>query len=63
LRAVDKLAGRGGNRSRIIEAAVRELVLRGRRAERDARDRAILEQHADEFAALMEDVLAYQVEP
>lgn len=63
LRAVDRLARPGSNRSRVIEAAVTEFVRRRERAVREARDVEIINAHADEFARMMDDVLAYQVEP
>ncbi len=46
------------NRSRVIEAAVEEFVRRRERAAREARDVEIINAHADEFARMMEDVLA-----
>jgi metal-responsive CopG/Arc/MetJ family transcriptional regulator len=63
LRAVDRLARAGSNRSRVIEAAVIEFVRRRERAAREARDVEIINAHAGEFARMMEDVLAYQTEP
>ena len=62
LRAIDKAAGKGTSRSRIIEEATR-LYLRSRaRAAREARDLAILDAVADDLNREMEDVLAYQGE-
>jgi metal-responsive CopG/Arc/MetJ family transcriptional regulator len=63
LRAVDRLARPGSNRSRVIEAAVTEFVRRREQAAREARDEQIINAHAEEFARMMEDVLAYQTEP
>jgi predicted transcriptional regulator len=63
LRAVDKLAGKGGSRSRIIEQAILELVARRERARRDRRELELLNESADELSEEMADVLAYQVEP
>lgn len=63
LRAVDRLARPDSNRSRVIEAAVIEFVRRRARAAREARDVEIINAHAEEFARMMEDVLAYQIEP
>jgi metal-responsive CopG/Arc/MetJ family transcriptional regulator len=63
LRAVDRLAKGGSNRSRVIEAAVTEFVRRRERAAREARDVEIINRHVEEFAQLMDDVLEYQTEP
>jgi metal-responsive CopG/Arc/MetJ family transcriptional regulator len=62
LRAIDKHATRTRSRSRIIEDAARDFLARRSRAERDARDLAILNRVADELNVEMEDVLAYQEE-
>lgn len=62
LRAVDKLAGRTSNRSRVIEEAVR-LFLTGRaRAAREARDLEILNRNADRLNREAEDALEYQAD-
>ena len=63
LAAIDEIAGRPGNRSRIIERALVEFVQRRRREARDARDLEIIDRHADALNREVEDVLAYQVEP
>jgi predicted transcriptional regulator len=63
LRAVDRLAKPGSNRSRVIETAVTEFVRRQELTAREARDVEIINSHADEFAHLMVDVLEYQIEP
>ena len=63
LAAIDEIAGRPGNRSRVIEKALVEFVERRRREARDARDREIIDRNADELNREVEDVLAYQVEP
>jgi metal-responsive CopG/Arc/MetJ family transcriptional regulator len=62
LRAVDAMAGASSNRSRIIEQALVEFLERRRRAQREARDLAILEAAADELNREIEDVLDYQAE-
>lgn len=62
LRAVDELAEQGGNRSGLIEQAVVEFLERRRRMERDARDRAILDDRAGQLNREVEDVLAYQAD-
>jgi metal-responsive CopG/Arc/MetJ family transcriptional regulator len=63
LRAVDRLAGRGGNRSAIIERAILEYVQRRAREERDTKDRQLLDLHADVLNREMADVLEFQAEP
>ena len=60
LAAVDRLAGRGGNRSRVIEAAVLAFAAARERAARDARDRARIDRVADELNREALDVLEYQ---
>ncbi len=62
LRALDEIAGRPGNRSRVIERAIVEFLERRRRQAREARDLEILNRSADELNREVEDVLAYQVE-
>ena len=63
LRAIDRIAGSGSNRSRVIEEAVLEYVERRRRREREENDLRILNRAADELNREVEDVLGYQVEP
>ena len=63
LAAIDEIAGRPGNRSRVIERALVEFVQRRRRRAREARDLELLDRNADELNLEVEDVLAYQVEP
>ena len=63
LAAIDEIAARPGNRSRVIEQALVEFVERRRREAREARDLELIERHADELNREAEDVLAYQVEP
>lgn len=58
LDAVDNLAGKTGNRSAVIEQAVREFVQKQQREARDARDLALFRRHADEFEDVIEDMLA-----
>ena len=62
LRALDKAAGPASNRSRLIEAAVRDYLARRARAARDARDLEILDRSADELNREARDVLEYQIE-
>jgi metal-responsive CopG/Arc/MetJ family transcriptional regulator len=51
------------NRSDFIETAVRSFISQLIRAEQNARDLEIINQHADELNAEAEDVLSYQVMP
>jgi metal-responsive CopG/Arc/MetJ family transcriptional regulator len=62
LRAIDRAATPTRSRSRILEDAARDFLAHRARAERDARDRAILDAAADELNREMEDVLGYQAE-
>jgi metal-responsive CopG/Arc/MetJ family transcriptional regulator len=61
LKEVDKLAGRYGNRSILIEQAVREFLAAGEKRRRDLRDIEILNRRADALNQEAEEVLAYQV--
>ena len=63
LLAIDRIAGSGSNRSRVIEEAIFESVERRRRMEREERDLRILNRAADALNREVEDVLGYQVEP
>jgi len=60
---IHALDAAGGNRSRLVEEAVREYLARRQRLRRDARELEILNRHADRLNREMEDVLAYQDEP
>jgi metal-responsive CopG/Arc/MetJ family transcriptional regulator len=62
LKAIDRVTTPTRSRSRVLEDAAREFLARRARAEREARDRAILDEKADELNSEMEDVLAYQAE-
>ncbi|HXT97847.1 MAG TPA: ribbon-helix-helix domain-containing protein [Polyangia bacterium] len=61
LRSLDRAGGGQGNRSRLIEQAVRELLDARARAERDAREIALINKHADRLNEEAADVLEYQV--
>jgi predicted transcriptional regulator len=63
LRAIDQIAGKEKNRSRVIERAVLDFVERHRRRVREARDLEILNRSADDLNREIEDILGYQVEP
>ena len=60
--AVDHLAGRGTNRSAVIEQAVRDFVAVRAQRMRNARDLEILDKHAVRLNREASDVLSYQVE-
>lgn len=61
LDAVDRYAAQHRNRSDLIEAALWAYVAQLARAERDARDLAIIDQQADRLNTEALDVLSYQV--
>ena len=62
IRAVDEVAGKTSNRSRVIEEAVLEFLARRKRQIREARDLEILDAAADELNREVEEVLDYQAE-
>jgi Arc/MetJ-type ribon-helix-helix transcriptional regulator len=59
--AIDKRAGDFKNRSDFIEAAIRAFLAQRMREDRDAKDREILDRHADRLNKEAKDVLAFQV--
>ena len=61
-KTLDRLAGKGGNRSAVIDRAIRTLWELQSKAEREARDRQILETNIDRLNEEAEDVLSYQVD-
>jgi predicted transcriptional regulator len=62
LKAIDRLAGKKGNRSEVIERAVLDFVERKRRAERDAREIEAIDRDADALNREMSDTLEFQVD-
>lgn len=62
LLAADRLAGKGGNRSQVIEAAILDFAARRERTLRDARDRAAIDRNAERLNREALDVLDYQSE-
>jgi Arc/MetJ-type ribon-helix-helix transcriptional regulator len=62
VRQIDDLAGKSGNRSAVIERAVVAYWTAQKRSKRDARDREILEAHADSLRKEAADVLEFQVD-
>ena len=63
VRALDRLAGRNGNRSEVAERAILAYARARSVAERNERDRELLARHADSLNEEFSDLLAYQVEP
>ena len=62
IRKIDALSGKFGNRSTLIEKAVRDLLAAEAKKERDRQDLEILNQQADALNAEAEDVLKFQVD-
>jgi metal-responsive CopG/Arc/MetJ family transcriptional regulator len=60
LTGIDRLAGSKGSRSAFIEDVLRQYLKERAKAERGARDLAILNKFADEMNAEAVDVLRYQ---
>jgi metal-responsive CopG/Arc/MetJ family transcriptional regulator len=60
LRGVDRATGSKQSRSAFIEAVLAEYLRTRERAEREARDLELINAHADELNAEIEDVLGYQ---
>ena len=58
---LDRLAGRSGNRSRLVETALRDYMTRQKLEARDQRDREILDENARSLNDEAEEVLSYQV--
>jgi metal-responsive CopG/Arc/MetJ family transcriptional regulator len=61
VKEVDRLSSRYGNRSILIEKAIREFLVAGERRRRDLQDSDILNRRADALNNEAEDVLSYQV--
>jgi len=60
LEELDEIVGENGNRSELIETAVREHIRALARAERDSRDLEILNRTAKRMASEARDALRYQ---
>ena len=60
---LDRVAGGAGNRSRIIEAATREYILRHMRDARELRDLELINENADALNKEAKEALSYQVKP
>ena len=63
LEDLDRVIGEAGNRSRIIEAAVREYIKHHVREARDRRDIELINKNADSLNKEAKDGLAYLVKP
>lgn len=62
MHSIDKLRGKGENRSVLIEKAVTDYIEKHRQAERNLRDLDIINKRADKLNREVEDVLSYQVD-
>ena len=63
LRELDRIVGKNGNRSELIERAVRAYISGIARDERDRRDLEILNRSAKRMEKEAKDALRYQVKP
>ena len=63
LKEVDKLSSQYGNRSILIEQAIREFLAAAARRRRDLRDIEILNRRADVLNKEAADVLSYSASP
>jgi hypothetical protein len=62
-KALDRLAGKNGNRSAVAERAILEYARQRAAANRNERDRELLDDQADALNRELHEVLAFQVEP
>lgn len=62
MKTIGRTARKGESRSETIERLLREGLAARERREADARDLALLNEHADQLNADAEDVLKYQVD-
>jgi metal-responsive CopG/Arc/MetJ family transcriptional regulator len=60
LRSLDRAAGPHGNRSRLVEQAIRALLEGRAKAERDTKEIGLINRHADRLSNEAADVLEYQ---
>jgi Arc/MetJ-type ribon-helix-helix transcriptional regulator len=61
LEDLDRLIGRSGNRSRVIESAVREYIRQHLREARDRRDLELINAHAASLNKETKEALSYQI--
>ncbi len=62
VRRMDEMAGEYGNRSALIERAIRDFLSAQAKRRRDSQDLEILNRRADALNEEAEDVLSYQVD-
>ena len=62
IKKIDELSGQYGNRSALIEQAIRAFLAGEEKRSRDHQDIEILNRRADALNKEAEDVLSYQVE-
>jgi Arc/MetJ-type ribon-helix-helix transcriptional regulator len=62
VREIDELCGRYGNRSLLIERAIRDFLTAEAKRKRDFQDIEILNRRADALNKEAKDVLSYQVD-
>ena len=62
IREIDELSGRFGNRSALIEKAIRDFLTAEAKRRRDLQDIEILNRRADALNKEAEDVLSYQMD-
>jgi len=62
IREIDELSSQYGNRSALIEQAVREFLAAEAKRRRDLQDIEILNRRADTLNKEAEDALSYQVD-
>ena len=62
IREIDELSGRFGNRSALIEKAIRDFLTADAKRRRDLQDIEIINRRADALNKEAEDVLSYQVD-
>jgi metal-responsive CopG/Arc/MetJ family transcriptional regulator len=60
MKTIDRVARKGESRSAVVERLVRESLAARARQAAAARDRAVLDRHADALNAEAEDVLRFQ---
>jgi metal-responsive CopG/Arc/MetJ family transcriptional regulator len=63
LNGIDRIAGAKQSRSAFIETVLARYLREQAKAARDAREIEIINRHADQLNAEVEDVLRYQVLP
>jgi len=63
LAAVDRIAGKNGNRSAVVESAVIDYIARRAIAARDKRDRDLLDRHAEALNRETAELWDFQAEP